>query len=250
MSLVVGGLGMLTSFAEGTNALVVGAGGGIGDALAQQLLDNDAISTVHAWARRSLAISHPKLKTQVVDITDEASIKKAARNINRVGLVVVATGLLHSGRHPEKSWRDLNRDQLLQNFLVNTVGPTLVAKHVLPLVPRDDRAVFSVLSARVGSIGDNRLGGWYSYRGSKAALNQIVKTLSIELSRSRPRAICVGLHPGTVDTNLSKPFQSNVPAHKLFSAQRAAAQLLSVIDGLQVADTGQLIAWDGQPIQF
>ena len=241
---------MLTSFQEGTNALVVGANGGIGGALTEQLLQDGAIATVHAWGRRSVDIRHHKLTTHFVDIADEASIEKAAKNIHRIRLAIVATGFLHAGRHPEKSWRDLSRDQMLQNFLVNTVGPALVAKHVLPLFPRDDRAVFAVLSARVGSIGDNQLGGWYSYRASKAALNQMVKTLSIELSRMRPRAICVGLHPGTVDTNLSKPFQSNVPADKLFSAQRAAAQLLSVIDGLEAADTGQLFAWDGQAIQF
>jgi NAD(P)-dependent dehydrogenase (short-subunit alcohol dehydrogenase family) len=241
---------MLKSFAEGTNALVVGAGGGIGGALTQQLLDNSAIAAVHAWARRSVNISHPKLKTHVVDITDEASIELAASSISRIGLVVVATGLLHTCGFPEKSWRELGREQLMQSFLVNTIGPALVAKHVLPLLPRDDRAVFAVLSARVGSVSDNRLGGWYSYRASKAALNQIMRTLSIELSRRRPRAICVGLHPGTVDTKLSKPFQSNVRTDKLFSAQRAAVQLLSVIDHLEVADSGRLIAWNGRPIPF
>lgn len=241
---------MLASFSQGVNALVVGAGGGIGSALVAQLLNDSQIVTLHAWARAPLAIQNGKLRTTVVDITDEESIALATGQLEELNLVIVASGLLHTGQAPEKSWRDLNRDQLMENFLVNAVGPALVAKHVLPRLPRAGRAVFAVLSARVGSISDNRLGGWYSYRASKAALNQIVKSLSIELSRRRPAAICVGLHPGTVDTKLSKPFQSNVPAEKLFSTQRAAHQLLSVIDQLEAKDTGQLFAWDGQAIPF
>lgn len=241
---------MLASFSQGINALVVGAGGGIGSALVAQLLNDSQVVTLDAWARAPLAIQTRKLRTTVVDITDEDSIALATGQLEELNLVIVASGLLHTGQAPEKSWRDLNRDQLMENFLVNAVGPALVAKHVLPRLPRAGRAVFAVLSARVGSISDNRLGGWYSYRASKAALNQIVKSLSIELSRRRPAAICVGLHPGTVDTNLSKPFQSNVPAEKLFSTQRAADQLLSVIDQLEAKDTGQLFAWDGQAIPF
>mgnify|MGYP001816187891 FL=1 len=241
---------MLASFSQGLNALVVGAGGGIGSALVAQLLNDNKVARLHTWARAPLAVQDERLRTAVVDVTDESSVAQAAGQLEELNLVIVARGLLHAGHSPEKSWRDLNRDQLMENFLVNTVGPALVAKHVLPCLPREGRAVFAVLSARVGSIGDNRLGGWYSYRASKAALNQIVKSLSIELSRKHPGAICVGLHPGTVDTKLSKPFQSNVPTEKLFSARRGAAQLLSVIDQLEADDTGQLFAWDGQAIPF
>lgn len=141
---------------------------------------------------------------------------------------------------PEKTWRAIDPELMAESFAVNTIGPALVAKHVLPLFPRDRRAVFAAMSARVGSIGDNRLGGWYSYRASKAALNQIIRTLSIELAAKRPHAICVGLHPGTVATDLSHPFQGNVPAGNLARPDEAAAQLLDVISGLTPGDTGNV----------
>ena len=130
---------------------------------------------------------------------------------------------------------------MARSFAVNAIGPALVAKHVLPLFPRDRRAVFAALSARVGSISDNRLGGWYSYRASKAALNQLIRTLSIELAARRPLAVCVGLHPGTVATPLSRPFQANVAADRLFTPDEAAHRLLAVIRRLNVADTGKIL---------
>ena len=136
----------------------------------------------------------------------------------------------------------------MQLFAVNAIGPALVAKHFLPLLPRHGRSVFASISARVGSIEDNRLGGWYSYRASKAALNMLLKTYSIELKRRAPSAICVGLHPGTVDTALSKPFQGGVAPGKLFSPTQSAAYLLRVIDGLTPADNGAVFAWDGSQI--
>ncbi len=135
-----------------------------------------------------------------------------------------------------------------RSFEINTIGPALIAKHVLPLLPRDRRAVFAVLSARVGSISDNRLGGWYSYRASKAALNQIIRCLAIELAPKRPQAICVGLHPGTVDTALSKPFQGNVADTRLFTTDQSAAHLLNVIAALTPAQSGRVFDWAGQEI--
>ncbi len=241
----------LTSFGPDAHAIVVGGSGGIGGALVAQLLADPGIALVQAWSRRPVATSHPKLRSVVVDITDEGSVAEAAKIAGSPRLVIVATGLLHSEQmRPEKSWRELDRDRLLESFAVNAVGPALVAKHILPLFPRDQRAVFAALSARVGSISDNHLGGWYGYRASKAALNQLIKTLSIELTRSRPHAVAVALHPGTVDTGLSKPFQSNVPGERLQPAERAAAHLLTVIDQVTPADTGALIAWDGNKIPF
>ena len=167
-------------------------------------------------------------------------------------MVIVASGILHDGAHlqPEKSWRDLSGPAMETAFRLNTIGCALVAKHFLPLMARNRKVAFAALSARVGSIQDNQLGGWYAYRASKAALNMMIKTLSIELARRNPNALCVALHPGTVDTRLSKPFQKGVPEEKLFSAAFSARCLLSVLDGLSPADTGGLYAWDGRRIPF
>ena len=152
--------------------------------------------------------------------------------------------------NPEKTWRSLNAAALAKAFRINTVGPALVAKHFLPLLARRRKSAFAVLSARVGSISDNRLGGWYAYRASKAALNMLIRTLSIELKRSNRDALCIALHPGTVDSRLSKPFQGNVPDGKLFSPDVAANHLLSVIDGVDPEQSGKLFAWDGAEIPF
>jgi NAD(P)-dependent dehydrogenase (short-subunit alcohol dehydrogenase family) len=222
------------------SAVVIGARGGIGQALVEALEDEGTYTKVHAFARPEL------------DLTDEASIAKAADTVAAgppPSLVLVATGLLHEDEHgPEKSFRDLDGAWLARTFAINAIGPALAAKHFVPLLPKGERGIFAALSARVGSISDNRLGGWYGYRASKAALNQLIRTLAIETRRVNDRAIVVGLHPGTVDTRLSKPFQANVPAGQLFAPDRAAVQLLDVIDGLGVKDSGGLFAWDGTPI--
>jgi NAD(P)-dependent dehydrogenase (short-subunit alcohol dehydrogenase family) len=224
------------------SAVVFGASGGIGGALREAIADEGTFDTVHAFSRN----------TTHTDLTDEASIAAAAA-VNAKGpaptLVIVATGILHEGEHgPEKAMQDLDPAWLARVFAVNTIGPALVAKHVLPLMPRTGRTVFAVLSARIGSIADNRLGGWYGYRASKAALNMMVRTLAIEEKRRNDRAIVVALHPGTVDTDLSRPFQGNVTPGTLLTPSRAAVQLLDVIDGLKVTDSGRHFAWDGTEI--
>ena len=164
--------------------------------------------------------------------------------------MIVATGILHNGGDimPEKSMRDLSARAMSAVFETNCIGPTILAKHFLPHMRKGAKSVFAALSARVGSISDNRLGGWLSYRASKAALNMALKTLSIEHARRFPDALIVGLHPGTVATALSEPFSSNVPAGKLFPPDRAARQLLEVIDSLGPSDTGNTFAWDGARI--
>lgn len=224
-----------------TSAVVLGASGGIGAALAEALEDEGTYDVVHALSRSG---------APAVDITDEASLVAAAARIAAgppPALVIVATGLLHrDDRLPEKSHREFDADWLAETLRVNAIGPALVAKHLLPLMPKQGRTVFAVLSARIGSISDNRLGGWYGYRMAKAALNQLVRTLSIEERRRNDRSIVVGLHPGTVDTALSKPFQANVRAGTLFTPDRAASQLLDVIDGLKVTDSGRLFDFEGQ----
>ncbi len=233
-------------------AVVIGAGGGIGAALVEQLAADSRYAGVLAVARSPLASAFaPGVVPVRADLTDEASIAAAAAQAASLGsirLVIVATGLLHDASlAPEKSWQVLDADAMARSFAINSIGPALVAKHFLPRLPRSGRAVFAALSARVGSIGDNRLGGWYSYRASKAALNMLLRTLSIELARRAPEAVCVGLHPGTVDTALSQPFGSRLSG-RLFTPAESARHLLQVVDRLEPSDSGRVLAWDGRPI--
>ena len=236
------------------HTLIVGGSGGTGAAFVERLKADPTVSRVTVWQRRVGRIGSEggeKVRIASVDLLDEMRIAAAALNLGEVDLVIVATGLLHdeaTGIRPEKTWRTIDLAAMRRSFEINAIGPALIAKHVLPLLPRDRRAVFAVLSARVGSISDNRLGGWYSYRASKAALNQIIRCLAIELAHNRPQAICVGLHPGTVDTALSKPFQGNVAHTRLFTADQSAAYLLNVIAALTPAQSGHLFDWAGQEI--
>jgi NAD(P)-dependent dehydrogenase (short-subunit alcohol dehydrogenase family) len=228
-----------------TSAVVIGASGGIGAALADAIEEEAAFDRVWRFGRSMNGGAH-------LNLTDEASIAAAAALVAAgpaPALVLVATGLLHGdGVAPEKSMRELDGAAMAELFAINATGPALVAKHFLPLLPKAGRCVFAVLSARVGSIADNKLGGWYGYRASKAALNQLVRTLSIEEKRRNDRSIVVALHPGTVDTALSRPFQAGVRADQLFAPDRAAVQLLDVIDGLKAPDSGKHFGWDGAEI--
>jgi len=229
-------------------ALVFGAGGGVGGAMAARLHDQGY--QVAALTRRP-SPDWPGRQLRF-DLEDEASLAAAAAELKEgepIRRVIVATGLLHAeGVSPERSNFALDAAQLLRLYAINAVGPALIAKHFLPLLPRTEPSVFAALSARVGSIGDNRLGGWHSYRASKAALNMLIRTMAIELKRTRPEAILVGLHPGTVDTELSKPFQRGVPEGRLFTPDESAGHLLAVVDGLRLEDSGGVFAWDGARI--
>ena len=229
------------------SAVIIGASGGIGAAFVTALEEEGAYDVVHGFARSWSGTRH-------IDLTDEASIAAAAAEVAKgppPTLVIVATGLLHDAeRGPEKAMRELDPAWLARNFAINAIGPALIAKHFLPLGTKGKPAVFAVLSARVGSISDNKLGGWYGYRASKAALNQLVRTLAIEEKRRNDRSIVVALHPGTVDTALSKPFQGNVQPGRLFDAARAALQLLDVIEGLKVPDSGKLFDFEGKEVPF
>lgn len=236
-------------------AAVFGAGGGIGAALLAQMTSLGDMSEVFALSRR-LPVPPAGTGATVVpvafDLTDESSIAAAAARIGGpIDLCLVATGALTlpDGTGPEKSLRQIDPGAMAQAFALNTIGPALIAKHMLPLLPRDRRAVFAVLSARVGSIGDNRLGGWHAYRASKAALNMLVRNFAIELGRTHRQAICVGLHPGTVATRLSQPFQRGVAADRLFTPEVCASHLLRVIDGLTPDDSGHCFAWDGTRVE-
>jgi NAD(P)-dependent dehydrogenase (short-subunit alcohol dehydrogenase family) len=237
--------------AASLNACVVGATGGIGAALVEQLHARATIGKIYALSRQPAPPVGTRIVTGTLDLLDESSIADAARAISEpLDLVLVATGILHGdgGLSPEKTYRALDGAHLAQVLAINTTGPALVAKHFLPLLRPKSRSVFAALSARVGSIGDNRLGGWYSYRASKAALNMILRSLAIETARRHRDAVIVGLHPGTVDTGLSQPFQGNVPPGKLFSPDFCAQRLLGVIDGLGPDDSGKVWDWDGKRV--
>jgi NAD(P)-dependent dehydrogenase (short-subunit alcohol dehydrogenase family) len=246
----------LDSFGSGLNAAVVGASGGLGRAFVDLLASSPKVGRIATFSRAPLAFDDPRIRWHAIDLQREDSITGAAEAAAGIAdafdLVIVATGVLHDRARlrPEKTWRALDGAALATALQVNSVGPALVAKHFLPLLAGDRKSVFAALSARVGSIEDNRLGGWYAYRSSKAALNMLIKTFSIELARRNPAAVCVALHPGTVDTALSRPFQRGVPDGKLFSPAGAAGRLLDVLDRLTPDDTGGFFAWDGARLPF
>ena len=234
------------------NIAIIGGSGAIGQALTQQLAVAYPDAKVQSFSRSPEQPSCANIVHHCIDYHTETSIAAAASLATATAdldLVVVATGMLHSDNlMPEKSLRDLNAANLQQLFEVNTVLPALIAKHFIPRMHQRRRAVFAALSARVGSISDNRLGGWYAYRASKAALNMLIKSAAIEVGRRNKQAVVVGLHPGTVDSQLSRPFQTKLAANQLFTATFSAKQLLNVILALTPAQSGRCFAWDGQEI--
>ena len=231
-------------------AALFGASGGIGAALADQLCGDPQWGEVWLGARRPPKTAAPTARPFAFDSDDEASLIAAAQQIGIGGaldLVFVATGMLHRPELPlpEKSYRALDGAAMAELYRVNAIGPAMIAKHMLPLLPRDRRAVFAVLSARVGSISDNRLGGWHSYRAAKAALNMLVANFAIECRRSHPHTVIAALHPGTVDTALSAPFQRGLREGQLNSPAASATAMLQMLSQLQPEDSGGLFAWDG-----
>lgn len=235
------------------NIAIVGSSGSIGQAFLDHFSTDAHCETLFALSRKSPAEKlDPKVQHLPLDLTDPDSIQKAFEHIKahaKLDLVLVTTGILHSDTmKPEKSITQLNLENLQQNFAINTFGPALVAKHALPLLNREKPSILAMLSARVGSISDNRLGGWHSYRASKAALNMLIKNFSLEYKWRNPNASIIGLHPGTVDSALSKPFQKNVADGKLFRPDFSAEKLLSVLQQCQANDSGKIFAWDGQEI--
>lgn len=231
-------------------------------ALTRALLERPGCGSVTVTSRRigpsvalhDLAAAHPqRLRRQSLDVADESSVARAAEAIRaespRLHLLINATGLLHQGPlRPERRLEEVSNEHLHRSFAVNAFGPILLARHFVPQLTHAEPAVFASLSARVGSIADNRLGGWYAYRAAKAAQNQFLRTLAVEMTRRAPRLRVLALHPGTVDTGLSRPFQAAVAPAKLFSPDRAAAQLLDVIE--QSEGSGRFLAWDGTEIPW
>lgn len=254
---------MLESFPEPRNVLVVGASRGIGLGFVRALSSDPRVGRIfcgmrtpeRAEAVHALAERDCRVRALRLDVTDEQTIADAAKELDRhaegLQLVLVTAGVLHDdAMRPERKLEALDPAAAQRSWQVNALGPALVLKHMHSRLGRSGKACFASLSARVGSIGDNRRGGWYAYRSAKAAQNQMVHTAALELARTAPELICVTLHPGTVDTDLSRPFQRGLPSGQLFDVERACRQLLDVVDRLAPSDSGSFVAWDGQPIPW
>jgi NAD(P)-dependent dehydrogenase (short-subunit alcohol dehydrogenase family) len=247
-----------------SHALIVGANRGIGLGFVRQLVQDAEFVRIYATYRHQesaaelfdLAREYPeKIYPLLLDVTDEEQISGIATAIGeeagKLHLVVNCAGILHEGTlQPEKSLKKIDPENLLRYFQVNSIATLLLAKHLLPLFRHDDKSILAAISAKVGSIGDNQLGGWYGYRASKAALNMFARNIAIEYRRTSPRTIVVVLHPGTTDTRLSQPFQKGVPAGKLFSVERTVTQLLAVMTNLQEGDSGEFFSWDGSRLPW
>jgi NAD(P)-dependent dehydrogenase (short-subunit alcohol dehydrogenase family) len=240
------------------NALVIGSSSGIATALVSALLDDRSIDHIHTVSRQSSPINDNRQTHHQIDSGNEdevASLVKSFRNKTSFSLIVCCIGTLHGGEEdkqfqPEKRLESLNAEAMLRYFQTNTLAPMNWLKQIVHLVPKDQISHVVFFTARVASIEDNRLGGWYGYRASKAALNMLLKTAQVELSRRSPKAVLVSYHPGTVDTALSKPFQKNVPEGKLFTPALTVSQLLKILPTLELQNTPHYIDWQGKAIPW
>jgi NAD(P)-dependent dehydrogenase (short-subunit alcohol dehydrogenase family) len=237
------------------NIVIVGASGGIDAALLQQYADMFTTEKIFAFSRfppgKPVSHNSEKIIHAYLDLEQVDSIQQMGELLSgqTLDLVVVCSGLLHSETlRPEKSLREIKIENLQQLFQINAFAPLLIAQQLLPLLRKNTPSVFAALSARVSSISDNRLGGWYGYRASKASLNMFIKTAAVEWQRRNTHTCIVGLHPGTVDTALSRPFQRGVPDNKLFSTEQSPRYLVDVISGLTPEHSGRLFAWDGTEV--
>jgi len=233
------------------NIVLFGATGSIGNAILNRVCELYPNANIHAFSQSEPTTKVASVSYSQIDYSNEDSIATIASNFDKnLDLVFVATGILHNDDlSPEKSLKQISTSNFEKLFAANTIFPAMVAKHFIPKLNTKSKSIFTSISARVGSVSDNKLGGWYAYRMSKAALNMFIKTASIETSRTNKNAVIVGLHPGTVDSELSKPFQARVPEGKLFTAQYSAEKLIEVLENLTVTDTGKCFAWDGKEIQ-
>ncbi len=232
--------------------VITGGSGGIGGAFVARLAARPNVRTISAtYHRQRPELEHPKVSWQRLDLSDEAAIQDWAAHTGDIDWLINAAGILHTpAQGPEKTIRHLDPDFFLHSMSINALPSLLLAKHLHSRFRHGRPAVFASVSARVGSIEDNRLGGWFSYRASKAALNMCLKTLAIEWRRTLPNVSVAALHPGTTDTPLSKPFQHNVPPEQLFAPTQSVDYLLKVLDGLEPGQSGQFLAFDGERLPW
>ena len=234
------------------NIVITGGSGGIGHAFVRRLADRPTVSRIDATCNENRpAFEHDKVTWHRLDLTDEAAIESWSKRLGEIDWLINAAGMLHrSGQGPEKTIRRVDPEFFMKNMQANALPSLLLAKHTGEKFNHGRPAVFATVSAKVGSIADNRLGGWVSYRASKAALNMSMKTLSIEWQRVLPNVSVALLHPGTTDTALSKPFQRNVPPGQLFSPDQSAGYMLEVLDRLGPAESGRFWAFDGEVLPW
>ena len=233
------------------NIAIIGSSGAIGNAFVEHYIKDSSVENIFTFSRNATDHVSEKVSSFEIDVESQDSIQKATSYLEGCYLdrVIIASGVLHTESFgPEKSIKDLNYETLSKVYSVNTIGPALVGKYFLPLLNKENKSVMAFLSARVGSISDNKVGGWYSYRSSKSALNQIVKNFSIEMKRSNPNAIILALQPGTVESKFSEPFKKNISKDKLFSPDFSVDMMSKVIESADTSSSGNLIAWDGEVI--
>jgi NAD(P)-dependent dehydrogenase (short-subunit alcohol dehydrogenase family) len=253
----------MNNYQTKTNALIFGASRGIGLGFVKALLEKQDVNIYATYRRTNLStellsletIHYQALHCLAVDVTKEDQIANLSDYIqqteSKLHLVINCVGILHQGTlQPEKSLRHINSENLVYYLQVNSIASVLIAKHFLPLFCHSNKSVLAFIGAKIGSIRNNHLGGWYGYRASKAALNMFMRTIAIEYSRKCPQTIVVSLHPGTTDTDLSKPFQKNIPPHQLFSIEKTVNQLLEVIDSLTANDSGYFVSWEGNRVPW
>jgi len=232
--------------------VITGGSGGIGGAFVDKLARRPNANSITAtYNRNRPAVKHPNVTWHRLDLTDEAAIRDWAAETGEIDWLINAAGMLHTGtRDPEKTIRHIDPAFFMESISINTLPTLLLAKHLHTRFRHGRAAIFATVSAKVGSIEDNRLGGWFSYRASKAALNMCIKTLAVEWRRTLPNVAVAALHLGTTDTALSKPFQHNVSPEQLFTREQSVGFLLKVLDDLKPAQTGRFLAFDGEQLPW
>lgn len=234
------------------NIAIIGSSGAIGNAFVEHYIKDSSVENIFTFSRNATDHVSEKVSSFEIDVESQDSIEKAAGQVKEhiIDRIIIASGILHTESFgPEKSIKDLNYETFAKVYSINTIGPALIGRYFIPLMNKNEKSVIAFLSARVGSISDNNLGGWYSYRSSKTALNQIVKNFSIELKRINKNAIALALQPGTVESKFSEPFKKNVSKGKLFTPDYSVELLSQVIEGSSANESGSLLSYDGKIIK-